>query len=285
MSTREPSPPTSSFDDEQLIAYLDGVMPASQRTLVDVALTHDTALAQRLDALKVDTALLPQAFAPLLANAPALDLKQLQARAGEASKATDLRATAPAPKDDLSPRRSAGLGAWSMAACLAVSVALGFVAGRWSDAGTNPSASAPSGITDWQLAVVEYQRLYVTQTLAQASVPGEAELEQQLASVSNFGGLKVSGKATQLPGLSFRRAQNLGVQGRPLIQMVYVTERGEPVALCFTREGRRAEAPKASVIAGMNTVTWSNGEFGFVMVGPADSATLMQAAQVAATRL
>ncbi len=295
MSTSEPTNPTPSFTDDQLIAYLDSALPALERAPIEAALSQDTALAQRLADLSLDTSLMPEAFAPLLSNVPPLNLADIKplkpvSTAGDHANAP-LGLPNPMRSGTLGPRRPAWQASWSMAAGAVMALGLSFMAGRWTEPPTatlaatqTPAATAPTPV-DWRVAVVDYQRLYVRETLANGGAPDAQTTTQQLANVSSHSGLTVQTQATQLPGLSFRRAQTLGVQGQPLIQMAYVTQSGDPVALCFTPQATPATPPTPSVIAGMNTVTWNDGKFGFIIVGHVDSATLLRAAQVAAQQL
>ncbi len=77
----------------------------------------------------------------------------------------------------------------------------------------------------WRDVVANYQSLYVTETLAQ--------VDQQRADLKRLSGA-LGIDLTALPeveGLSFKRAQQLGFNGRPLAQLTFLTAEGGPVAL------------------------------------------------------
>jgi anti-sigma factor RsiW len=281
MSFNQLTPPESHFTDEQLIAYLDGVLPDQTRVALDAALAVDAILGARLAALTVDTGVIADAFAPLLLNAPKVVLpsNQLPRSDGETSM-TALPLTLK-PGARISERPRAPWKAWAIAASVCLGLFLSFAAIR-----TNMSPTPQAhGIDPWRMAVVEYQRLYVRETLA-GGAPDAQTIAQQVASVSTYSGLQLSATSIELPDLSFRRAQTLGINGQPLVQMAYVTRTGDPVALCFTRQTAAAAAPThAILISELNTVSWNDGQFGFVLVGRVESAILLEAARVAARQL
>jgi hypothetical protein len=68
-------------------------------------------------------------------------------------------------------------------------------------------------------------------------------------------------------GLSFKRVQRLSFRERPVVQMVYLPEHGEPVALCVTRDARPDEKPHARQVGELDTVAWRHGELGYVLLG------------------
>ncbi len=275
-----PQPPQQPPDwgDEQLIAYLDGVLAPTQRLDLERALASDAGLTARLAALTIETAALAQAFEPLLSRVPAVDL---------AAPSTPLHTTeqGSAASQRVRSKGSRDPTTWALAAGVVAAVTLSFVAGRWLEApGLRPDvsmASSPKLESDWRRAVVDYQRLYVRETLSTNAPPDAAAIASQLANVSAHGGLVIEARSAALPGLAFRRAQTLGIDGRPLTQMAYVSETGEPVALCFTQSKAPASAPVPAVIGGMNTVSWHDGAFGFVLVGHLETAVLLKAARAA----
>ncbi len=317
MSPTDPTGAQARFSDDQLIAFLDGATDAATRSRIHAVLASDTGLATRLAELRVDTGAMAKAFAPMLATAPTMDWAELQR---QALRQAGTRASLdPADKPNSSlPQAAAStpsLGttfgttqggkqspthpprwpaqSWAAAACVMAAMLLSVVAVRWHDPAPVVAASSTPSSTDkaptkpsWRMAVVEYQRLYVRETLAGSGKPDAETTAQQLASVSSHSGLTVKAPVTELPGLSFRRAQSLGINDQPLIQMAYVTADGEPVALCFTRQATPAMAPtEAKMVAGINTVSWNDGQFGFVLVGRVESAVLLEAARVAARQL
>lgn len=276
--THSAQPPLQPPDvsDDVLIAYLDGVLPTEQRIDIELALASDGVLSARLAALTVDTRAMAQAFETLLLRVPSLDLPTLAPHA----IAIPLK-HAPTTSRDKTP--------WALAAGVVAAVSLSFAAGRWLESPSlRPAllaASNPDIESAWRLAVVAYQRLYVRETLAAGTPPDAAAVTAQLANVSNHSGLVLKPPSVELPGLSFRRAQTLGIDGRPLIQMAYVSDAGEPVALCFTRSTAPVSTPAPAVLNGMNTVSWNDGNFGFVLVGHVEAVVLLKAAQAAARQI
>ena len=58
--------------------------------------------------------------------------------------------------------------------------------------------------------------------------------------------------------------QRLSFHDQPVVQMVYVPERGEPIALCVTPDARPDEAPHAQQIGEMSSVAWRRGNLEYV---------------------
>ena len=58
------------FTDEDLVGYLDGELSAERRAELEASLATDSALGDRLNALRVDTGAIQSAFDGLLGEAP-----------------------------------------------------------------------------------------------------------------------------------------------------------------------------------------------------------------------
>jgi len=65
--------------------------------------------------------------------------------------------------------------------------------------------------------------------------------------------------------LTLRRAQVLGFEGQPLIQLVYTDPSGKPFALCIMSDAEGGEGP--AILAGLATHTWKSKSHGFILVG------------------
>ena len=185
---------TPDISDEELTAYLDGELPPEKRDAIDRGLEGDDALAARLAALEIPIDLLREGAAAALQEAPAYPT---QARPGRI-----------------------GQGALVAASVAVLALGLGVF---WT--------MRPAPTQDWVLAVANYQSLYVTETLA-ASEP-EEERQARLTTLSEALGTDL----TPLLGvgeIEYRRAQLLGFEGEPLVQVAYL-KNGVPIAICITR--------------------------------------------------
>lgn len=219
-----------TFTDEELTAFLDGEADAALTALIKLA-DDDAKVQARLAALQVDRAQVAKAMDSLLDAAP----------------------TYVAPKTD-APR-----GAWKAPVGIAATLALGALLG-WSipKAPKDPS---------WTEAIASYQALYVKQTLSGAG--GGPLQEENLAQLGSTLGVDLSA-ASSLAPLEFRRAQLLGFDGGPLVQIAYLTDDGTPVALCVLRLDGADRKPQSSVMMGMSAVAWQQDGFGFLLIGGED---------------
>ena len=167
------------------------------------------------------------------------------------------------------------------AACLVASFAAGHVltssgaldaagrtlAGLVPGTGETPRATPDLIAADalWVERVADYQSLYVPETVGDAGglEAGRRTLERIA---------RETGLATGIPDLSafgyaFARAQRLGYEGDPLVQLVYTAPGKLPLALChMPRDG--ADAPLVTAErSGLATASWAAAGQRFVLVG------------------
>jgi len=235
-----------TFTDEDLTAYLDGEAGADTAARIDAARETDPTLVQQLDALDVNRSHVAGAMDALLDLAPAYQ----------------------APAANVTTRP------WKTPAAIAAALVLGGFIG-WS---------APKQATDpsWTEAVASYQALYITETLT-----GSAGGPEQVAKLDVLGdrlGLPLSGAET-LGQINFRRAQLLGFNGNPLVQIAYLSDEGEPVALCIVARPGEDAAPVSATMMGMASATWQRDGFGYLLIGTDDQALIDQIASQAQTLL
>jgi anti-sigma factor RsiW len=120
--------------------------------------------------------------------------------------------------------------------------------------------------------------LYGRETVASIK-EDPASTEQVLADIRQRDGMPVRVPDLRQAGLKFKRVQRLNYHDRPLIQMVYLPERGDPVALCVI-EDAHADAPIQSQQVGeMKTVTWRANRLAYVLLAKDTSVDLQQMAQ------
>lgn len=224
-----------TYSDETLKSYLDGALPEAEAKALEQAMSTDEALQRRLMALDTFAAPVAETFQ----NLP-----------GEA-RLESLRAALPTAKPQ-SPR-------WWTGAAMAASVAVGALVG---------SQFLPSGSTEatgWRMEVARYQALYVPETVAYLGGDPN-KLATEMARASKAVGLDLDLEAlAEVDDLTLRRAQVLGFEGQPLIQMVYTDPKGTPFALCIMADAEGSEGPE--ILVGLATHTWESGTHGFILVG------------------
>jgi len=228
----------AAFTDEELTAYLDGEADTGLRSRVELALTSDAALAQRLQALDLPMAALRNAFSSEALGAPHM----------------------PA---ELIPARSESRAQLRLAAGLALAFGLGVLSTYMLQPGPQPQ-TAPG----WKAVVASYQALYVTGTVVNAAQPPEAAAEV-LAGFGSGHGIDLS-PAQSVPGLEFKRVQLLGFKGKPLLQMAYLGPDGVPVAFCITRSSGEDKPMQSEVLGGMATASWVRDGVGYLVIGGQD---------------
>jgi hypothetical protein len=129
---------------------------------------------------------------------------------------------------------------------------------------------------DWVISAfsrnVPYDQ-FVTWQVAGDLLP-KATTEQVLADIHQRDGMPVDVPDLRQVGLKFKRVQRLNYHDRPLIQMVYLPERGDPVALCVIEENEGDAPVRASRVGEMKTVTWRTNRLAYVLLAKTPSLDL-----------
>lgn len=275
----------SAFTDADLRAYLAGEAPDAVRLALDAALETDEALGARLMALDEMGEAIAPAFAPVLAAAPTARLE------------ADFAKLAPKQAAVASPSRR-----WALGAAAASIAAFGL--GLWTGQGPRappppaPAPPAPQPVPDpaparpaWLAAVAGYVKLYSAETFQAAPLP-PVQRTRALAALGAGVGLDLTA-LSQLEGLQLQRAELLQLKGRPLGQVAYLDEMGQPLAICIlVRPPPKTPAPKPAApsftedaIEDLRIVHWDVQPYGFLVIGRQDHATLRAIAAQAAARL
>lgn len=180
----------------------------------------------------------------------------------------------PSPADGAATRSTGWLS-------LVAGIAIGAVA--VGGAAWMMQAPAP----DWRTAVAEYQALYSTETIASLSF-SDAELQQQLAEAE----ARISAKdlydtVADLPPLQLLRSQILAHDGAPLVQIVFATEAGEPVALCLMERaaGDTAEIEAVMARKGLSSLAFDTDSHTWLLIGTQDDALISAVGKTLGARL
>jgi len=234
------------FTDEDLTAYLDSAADPTMAQKLETALATDPDLAARLADLDVPMGDLKAALDPMIAAAPVIAVPEVSF-------------------NTLKKRHSRSMA--GLAAALVAGIAFGALVLK--------PAPQQTAQQDWMDYVAAYQALYVEDTLT-AVVQTDAQSAAQLQRVSAQLGRPLD-RATDIPGFAYKRAQVLGFNGKPLIQMAYLTDTGVPMALCIIRsdEGETLETMR---LEGLEAASWSDGDFAYLLIGGEDSAQIAAAA-------
>ncbi|MCX4162450.1 MULTISPECIES: anti-sigma factor [Paraburkholderia] len=274
-------------DEIQLLAYVNGELPAHERAEIEQALRSSPDVAEQVALLHASQLPYREAFARQ---------KLPPVPAGLAQKIDDL-ARAAAQKDS-TPQSGANdpvmpqvPGAAPAApvrsrlrfapAWLAVAFVAGaFVCGAVLRLGPGAAASLQSGSVgnegsarSWVVAAAGYQQLYSRDTLEY--VDGNADLSKKtLDEIRSEDGLAVNIPDLRAAGLTFKRVQRLRFGDKALVQIVYLPQQGAPVALCVMKETKPDQAVAERRIDSMNVVTWRQAELGYALIGKPDQVDL-----------
>ncbi|MEL7429123.1 MAG: hypothetical protein AAFN43_03900 [Pseudomonadota bacterium] len=226
-----------SFSDEELVAYLDGESEFAPIDEIERMARQDAALQLRLEALRIDRESIKVAFGHVRPSS------------------VELPAPAPAPAND-------NRKGWAMSAAAAIALVIGLGIGSFTNFDRAPK---------WVDYVAAYQALYTTDTLASVEL-GEQELETELVRVSGSIGRELSLAQLQVSDdVEYKRGQLLGFNGKPLLQLAFLSNNAEPLALCIIKnDGNTDAAMQVATLEGMSSVSWSRDGYSYLLIGGRD---------------
>jgi anti-sigma factor RsiW len=303
-------------DDIRLLAYVDETLPAAQRAEVEAAITASPALTDAVESLRASRLPYRETFAAqvmppvperLSASLEALlrahALRQMPVAQGTPDVVTPRESGAgvrvddahlqPAANDAPTARRvRVGWLAAAFAAGVATAaVILPLLLGVLNKPGANgaglvtasaplppsPPPKSPQGTT-WVRAAAEYQQLYARDTIASVRVD-DGDTERTVHDIRQNDKLDINVPDLRSQGLTFKRVQRLRWQDRALVQMVYLPETGDPVALCVVSDPRPDQGVAEQTIDRMGVVTWRKGQIGYALIGAPGSVDLKAVAK------
>jgi anti-sigma factor RsiW len=277
-------------DDIVLMAYVDGELSPEERQQVEDELRTHAELAGKLALFSASRLPYREAFAqqalppvPESLSKRVDDLLRAHADAAErAARDADMHsANDAAIEHDASMPPSVPVRSRLRVAPAWLAVA--FVAGAFicgvtlrlapgvgmGVGGTNSGAmvaSSTMGNLPWVQVAASYQQLYSRATVANAW-PDQAEAAHTVDDIRREDGIALRVPDLSKAGLKFIGVQRLRFHNRPLVQIVYLPEKGEPVALCVIKEAKPDQSVAARRIDDMNVVTWRQSELGYALIG------------------
>jgi anti-sigma factor RsiW len=246
------------IDDRDLLAYADGQLAPERRAEIEAAIASSAEVAGRVNAMRASALPYAAAFeAQILPPVPRELSDRIAALVGTESRRRQRRQSA-------WPKLATAFAAGILCCAIALKLLSSGVTGFHATAQAEP----------WIQAVADYQQLYSRATVTH--VTEDSQLTARVISdLWTADGMRVVVPDLRAAGLSFKRVQRLSFREQPVVQMVYLPEQGEPVALCVTRDGRPDEKPHAQQIGELITVAWRQGELGYVLLGKAPAQALM----------
>ncbi|PZU88886.1 MAG: Fis family transcriptional regulator [Shinella sp.] len=251
--------------DELLTAFIDGELDGEERDRIERLLEQDGGVAERLEFLMRANLDYRHSFAPLLGEAP---VGRLQAMLSAANGK-------PRPIMAGSISRRGLLGA------VAASVLAGILVGR---GGFDWFEKDGGGADEWRGLVAQYMSLYDSQTLS-GVVPSAAEQAAELSAVNRRLDMRMTPEQLDFEDLTYKRAQVLAYDGRPLAQILYLDPDSGPLAFCIIRSDGKPAAMRTEQRNGMTVVHWADGSHALMLIGHAPETRMLDLAEALADRL
>lgn len=240
--------------DSEIHAYVDLELDASRAQTIKEQAALDPELGKRISEIRALKEQLAHAFDdnPMVGSDPI-----------DVDRSALLVANAANTKSRL---QRTGVFPLIIVGTLIGGIAMGYITGQ------HQNSSTPD---DWVTQMVSYQEMYTQATIAAIQTPNEnPQATQERLSVLLGSAFVIPDLASK--GLTFKRAQVLQSQSKPVIQLAYQdTATGEPVAVCITRlDDPATRAPEAGTDRSVNYVAWQDQHLGFVVVGRQQSSAL-----------
>lgn len=262
-------------DEVMLMAYVDGELPPDQRHEVEEHIRASAEAAELVELLKASRVDYRGAFAAQkLPPVPDSLTQKIEAMARAHA--------APAVNDNAVPSSAGGpvrsrmrsVPAWLAAACVAGAFCGGLFLrlGPLLDHGLSGSMAA-SNLSPWVQAATGYQKLYTRDTLAYVSETPETS-SKTVDDIRREDGLALRIPDLHSAGLTFKTVQRLRFNNKPLVQIVYQPEKGEPVALCVMKDVKPDQAVAGQDVDSMQVVTWRQAELSYALIGKPDGVDL-----------
>lgn len=137
---------------------------------------------------------------------------------------------------------------------------------------------------NWIVQVADYHLLYVRETVT-GSQPDSLAVKALSEKLGNALNTKLVIPDLSKNQIAFKRGQILQSDDRPLIQLAYLPDVGQPVALCILRNDMPDALPKKGNSRGMPYVKWSKDGLSYVIIGKIEEAALEAAALNAVSQL
>lgn len=256
---------------EELMQYVDGNLNEYRSRDVEKAIADDPAIAESVSALEASKLPFPQAYN--LGQYPELP-EQLH------SQTTQMIQNA----DETKPHRTMnGWIGFGIASSLALATLLGFQIGQGSSADrimiTPTAVIKTESLGLWADQIANYQSLYVRETVEHVQNSGiiDNDLKSRLIAQEN---LHIRVPDLSETGYRFVRAQQLGYQGETLLQLVYLGDKGIPLAICYMPDPAGDMAMSQANLSGLNTVYWRQSDHRFVIVGDIEFSQLHELREV-----
>ena len=134
----------------------------------------------------------------------------------------------------------------------------------------------------WLGQIAQYHRVYASTARRHLVEVGADEQDHIRQWMSNMIGRDIRVPDLSEFGVTFAGARLLGINEKPVAQLVYLDRNDQPLALCIIPSSGDAKEASASTNRDLNLVDWRDGRFAYAVVGwsePALLSTLVEAIQ------
>lgn len=269
------------MDDVLLMAYVDGALTSHQREEVDRAIGASAEIATRVALLEASVLPYQRAFQrhPWLPVPQSLTRKVADIAHAHSRPAVggDHRRISAPSQPGAGGRQSTPVR--SRVRMMAPWLAVAFVAGAFCSAAILRFAPPPASVvaqtqmSPWIMAAVNYQRLYTRDTVAFDSA-NVAAAAQTIDTIRRDDGPWIRIPDLRSAGLTFKRIQRLNFNRKPLVQIVYLPDKGAPVALCVMKDERPDTGPDRQQVGNMDVVTWRRSGVAYALIAAPGDADL-----------
>jgi anti-sigma factor RsiW len=266
-------------DEILLMEYVDGTLPPEEREEIERDISASPEVAERVANLEASRLPFKAAFAaqklPPVPDSLRLKIEEM-ARAHAASSTgrvdagvndAKLEHSAALPPSAPVRSRMRFTPSWLAAAfaagvfCCVVVLRLSPLALPGSTIASNDGMASP-----WVKAAASYQQLFSRETVADVE-PDSAAASRTVDQIRDQDGLALRVPDLRAAGLTFKGVQRLRFNNKPLVQIVYLPEKGAPISLCVMKDKRPDQAVGAQHVDKMNVVTWRQAELTYALIG------------------
>ena len=225
----------------KLVAYLDGELADDERREIESLIENNNDARNYIETLSQHNLPIKEAFEELLQDSVPGSVSSLVENASLDSEQSEI---------STSRRRLLATGFGSLlVGVLGVKV--------WD------RYTTPESVPDWVSQVANYQNLYVRETVANAAITSDKDLQEMMS--------RSLGTTLQIPDLDaheiqFKRAQLLHVNNEPLLQLVYLPKQGRPIAICIKQGAGMEVSNGLGESHQMQYAFWELNNLGVVMV-------------------
>ena len=135
--------------------------------------------------------------------------------------------------------------------------------------------------------MASYQALYSAETVASLQFSESALRDQLTQAEARIGAEGLYELVSGLDELQLLRTQLLAHNGAPLVQIVFATESGVPVALCLMQNtsGQSAGGAPVTTLEGLASLAFDSTDHSWLLIGTQDAELIATAGATLKSRL